>query len=62
MRIMDYGAITQVGVVIVFEEGVSIDEAKRLVERRLGEALDPKFPPQAGKFDPRYGQPVFYVP
>lgn len=62
MRIMDYGAIKQVGVVLVLKEGITKEEARALINRVLAQELDHDAPVQVGEFDPRYGQPVFYVP
>lgn len=49
----------QVGVVLVFREGIDADEAQEAIDA-LDEMLQGQ--PLVREFDPEYGGPVWYVP
>ena len=57
---MEYNP-TQSGVVLLFRDGTSPEDAQKIVNK-LAEQGDIENCPRVRQFDPEWGQPVWYIP
>lgn len=51
----------QTGAVLIFRRGITVEDARELLER-FAEELKLDGEPVVRAFNPTYGSPVFYVP
>lgn len=58
-QIRENNTSQRVGAVIVFKDGTSLDEANRLLELMGAKIIDRT---KANPFNPKHGNPVWYIP